>query len=514
MNRTTASMKVDCDKCEFQHNDLDRESYDVFFARGHKFDSYPGNKLYRRVVRLYSHLYKESTDLRVKKAFVDNVIDFIHSKQGRFFHQTKTDKNITYQELDSCGNKLRDKIRQSLRDAGEKVNLDKEGDEALKLKLVQIDHENKRFKPKQLDNIIKGNSDTCGFGIKQEKQDCHFSYVNSNHADNMNNCNSIEDEFIMERTQYQDVALNSSGPNIPRIVTAHTSSILDEYLIQHHLQLQQLGYQFHINQRRVTSSDSHILEADNIDLPLITSDTRGHQKQRIFVNKMYNLQQDDNAKVQQIHHSNQSFIETIRNKQTYDCARKDGHHSHHSENASNHQQINQIIEEVRYSNLSKNIVSEKICQMEVDEEYVNKTQNYIQDTKNDEEGFNQQPIMSLLASSTSACTDLRMTNSHIPPLARSQNGNLVDYHEELPGKQFQPIYNIMNETEHHAPEEPELQPQPKLLLEPMSKSIQRNDKVLTNSDLDEIIKSPLFSPDPSISSSLDWSIEGDLDMSW
>lgn len=146
----------------------------------------------------------------------------------------------------------------------------------------------------------------------------------------------------------------------------------------------------------------------------------------------------------------------------------------------------------------------------------NHNQNYIQDARNDEEGINQQLIKSFVTSSTSACTGLQMSQmspSSNLPIVSFQHGSLTDYLEQLPGKQFQPVCNVMNETEQPIPE-PELRPRPDLHLEPMSSIIQNDNKELTNSELNQILNRPLFTPDPSVSSHPDWNVEGDLDMSW
>ena len=92
---------------DYQHcNPYDkRKDYNVYFAKGHKFDSYPGNKLYRKSINFYSVHYKKASSKMAKRIFVDKVIATISSKHGRFYLQIRKGEN----KFEEVGNGLRSK---------------------------------------------------------------------------------------------------------------------------------------------------------------------------------------------------------------------------------------------------------------------------------------------------------------------------------------------------------------------------------------------------------------------
>ena len=87
-----------------------QKDFNVYFARGHKFDSYPGNKLYRKSINFYSAHYKKASSKMAKRVIVDKVIDTISSKRGRFYKQIRKGEN-EFKEVDYG---LRNKATQAL----------------------------------------------------------------------------------------------------------------------------------------------------------------------------------------------------------------------------------------------------------------------------------------------------------------------------------------------------------------------------------------------------------------
>ena len=490
VNEHGGKRKIHCDNSR-------RKSYDVFFARGHKFDSYPGNKLYRKVVRLYSRLYRQSSDLKEKKAYADNVIASIRSKRGRFFHQTKRNKD-TYQELDPCGNELRDKVRQALRDTGEKA-FHKEEEEVVKVVVVAIDHRNNSTKQKQLGNDLRSLSDMGGFS-NNDYRNCHVS--RTNHDFNCGNSRTQEEsnEETPSITLCQDQHLNTH--TIPNIILTN-SSIINEYSTQYlqfqHRSRRHQQFQFSRSQPGTRSDAAPFMTVD--------VDKEGDVK------RMQNSSQDNRVETQQILSSNQSFTTTNTNKEVYDC--QENHHNHQYKNTSNHSiPIKQISDD-------ENDVSKIFHQMEVDEVYNNENLTHLQDATNDGESINQKNIMSNMGYDLQASS--QMVSSHKEHIVAPHSNKLRGYLEQISDKQFRPIHDAVDEDEQLRPEaELELiESQPRHELPPQIESTsvidQNDDNQLTNSEMDEIINRPLFSPDLSVSSmSSDWSMSGmpDLAINW
>ena len=476
-------------KYKIHYNAPSRRTYDVFFARGHRFDSYPGNKLYRKEIRLYSRLYKQSSDLKEKKAFADNVIASIHSKMGRFFHQSKMDKNA-YQELDPRGNELRDKVRQALRDTGEKT-FDEE-EEMVKVVVVAIDRRSNSTQQQLTGHGIERFLDMGSFR-NGDHHKCHFGHVNHDFNNgNISNRTTQQDEGNKATpgiTPYQKQHLNTNtAPNITTN-TSITEEYSTKYLqFQHHNQHQQ-QYQCDYSQPSTRSNA----------LPFMTVDVdKGGD-----VNRMQNPQQNNHIQTQQLLASDQSF--TTANTKMCDC--KEKHNNHQYKNTSNHPiPIKQISDD-------EDDLSEIVHQTEVSEIYNDGSLMHIQDAMNDRESNNQQHIISFLTSNMS--NDIPQTSSQI---VSSNNAPIVtpQCNKLRAGKQFQPIHDTMDENEQLGPQaEVELRSQPRheLRIEPISAMDQSDDYQLTNSELDEIINCPLFSPEPSFSSSYsDWSMSSIPDL--
>ena len=109
-------MKASSPKYEKQdHHHVKPKEFNVYFARGHKYDSYPGNKIYRRSIQFYSPLYKKCVDMKQKSVIVDKVIASITSKDGKFFQQIRKGESL-FKEVSSSTVGMKNRVRQALRD--------------------------------------------------------------------------------------------------------------------------------------------------------------------------------------------------------------------------------------------------------------------------------------------------------------------------------------------------------------------------------------------------------------
>ena len=180
---------------DYQH--YNEDDFDVYFARGHKYDSYPGNRLYRKMIRLHNKIYTESSSLEQKRNIVDNIIHSILSKGGRFYHQSR--KNKEYEELHPRGSELRNKVRQALRDSatqdGKEVSISEGNDNDKQSKLTnemtkgssKVDTGDRRKNDKE--NVIhyqdKQHYSTHGHhNVAKHKNNGDQDYLNTHNATN------------------------------------------------------------------------------------------------------------------------------------------------------------------------------------------------------------------------------------------------------------------------------------------------------------------------------------------
>ena len=93
--------------------------FNVYFARGKRFDNNPGNITYKRLIDQYSTVYKGCRKSpKYKNEIVDIVISNIQNMGGSFFHQPEMSqvKQVfgEWEELEI--KQIAKKVRQSLRD--------------------------------------------------------------------------------------------------------------------------------------------------------------------------------------------------------------------------------------------------------------------------------------------------------------------------------------------------------------------------------------------------------------
>ncbi len=93
--------------------DPDRNDYDVFYGRGNRIMNFNGNKRFRKIIQVYSPMYKESKmnkKVKEKDYIATEIIRAVQSRGGRFFHIKDGDWALMSKKL------VVKKVKQSLRD--------------------------------------------------------------------------------------------------------------------------------------------------------------------------------------------------------------------------------------------------------------------------------------------------------------------------------------------------------------------------------------------------------------
>jgi hypothetical protein len=89
----------------------------VYFARGHGVDQFPGNRRYRELVGEFAEEYKSTESKTRKTEIAENIITTLRSSMGsQFVRQPKNGAGFEWEVLEDSKEVMK-KVRQSLRDS-------------------------------------------------------------------------------------------------------------------------------------------------------------------------------------------------------------------------------------------------------------------------------------------------------------------------------------------------------------------------------------------------------------
>jgi hypothetical protein len=86
--------------------------FDVFLAKGHGVDQYPGVRSYRRLIDEYSQCYVDGTPIE-KRIIANTIVNYIRVNGGRFFYIQNEGDHIWTKIPHKA---LMKKVKQALRD--------------------------------------------------------------------------------------------------------------------------------------------------------------------------------------------------------------------------------------------------------------------------------------------------------------------------------------------------------------------------------------------------------------